>query len=638
MRKYSLLFIVCLLTMTAAFGQWPANGGPDIYGYTYETFDNTDSRYSWVDISTKGTEQFGMADDNFIGPIEIGFGFDYYWVERNQVWIGSNGYVSFGKGFNISSTAIGFPSTPTADANNELLAAFMCDLSFAGAGNPGRMYTWSNNVDSFVVSYVDVPFWTNNAAGFAGQNSFQVIMNAADSTIKYQYDTQQGVWNSSYDMVANPMVVGIENLTGNIGLQVANNIYPTENTGVIFEAPATAGIDIFDVGPVAVQNDASQGFFLPIPGSDFFFNAQVGNLGNTDITTPITVEASASDTLGQLVYMSNYTIDSLNQGDVDSRQFSVAFNPPLSGPYALRVSTTNTQDFNATNNTTVIEAVAVDTAGGEAILQYVSDNRLNIDQVIQWAGGTGNSGYGMYFEPTGYPAEITAIEFWVFPSNDNTDTIADGGFRAEIYNDAEIPGQVTGQLLFNQTVDKANVDVGDLRPSGDVFLGAWNRITLPAPILVEEGGFYVGWFHLNDSLGLGGETAQPISRRGFEVLDGTWAPHRSLSTEDYNIRVITDVSKVERGVSIEERLTDVSEFSVYPNPASGIVNLNVELKGLNDVQVRITDLQGRKVYLMNQQNVTSLNKSIDLSDLAKGIYTAQVITSKGVATRKIVLK
>lgn len=640
MKKITLLISFCLLLTLSSMAQWPASGGPDTYGYRYETFNSMDARYSWVDITTKGTEVFGLADDNSVGPFDIGFDFQYYWYTVSKFHIGSNGFISFERGFNIASTAIGFPNTPTADENNDILAPFMCDLSFAGGGNTGRCYYYKNeNNDSLVVSFIDVPFWTNNAAGYAGSNSFQIILSKADSSIKYQYLNQSGVWNSSYDQTTNPMMVGIENRTGNIGLAVANNIYPSNMTGVEFDAPASSPLQILDGTPVSVANPESGGFFIPWPGAPYSFTADIGNFGNADFTSPITVRARAIDTTGQTFYQTSTMVGPLNAGQIETVQLTPAFNPPLAGPYSLTVSTDTASEGifgNPTNNVKVIEAIATDTTEGKATLSYNSQNRQNVDGVSQWTSGGGNSGIGVYYEPTGYPAKITSVEVYILPSGDTGDTLADGSFWVGIYDDDPIFGFVPGAPLFLDTVEKADVDIFDL--STPTFFGAWNKIELPTPIEITEGGFYVAWYHLNDSTALASESAAPVSRRSYEILGGTWASHRQNTTEDHWIRVNTDVSEVTRGVGIEDELNGLSRFDLFPNPTSGQLNLDIELERSTSLQVAIYNLQGSKVYLQNLPTTAQYKEQLDLSHLPAGMYVVQVSTPTFRSSKKVVIK
>jgi hypothetical protein len=76
---------------------------------------------------------------------------------------------------------------------------------------------------------------------------------------------------------------------------------------------------------------------------------------------------------------------------------------------------------------------------------------------------------------------------------------------------------------------------------------------------------------------------------------------------------------------------DVNKFSVFPNPTSGIVQINTE----ETVAVSIVDVTGKIVY--NSNTVTKLT-SIDLTGLQKGIYIAKIIGDKTITTEKIILK
>lgn len=80
-------------------------------------------------------------------------------------------------------------------------------------------------------------------------------------------------------------------------------------------------------------------------------------------------------------------------------------------------------------------------------------------------------------------------------------------------------------------------------------------------------------------------------------------------------------------------LNDVSANSattVSPNPATDMIN--VTLNNVNSL--KLVDINGRVVYSENVNNKN--NTTINMSNLAKGIYSLQVITSTGVETKKVV--
>lgn len=70
---------------------------------------------------------------------------------------------------------------------------------------------------------------------------------------------------------------------------------------------------------------------------------------------------------------------------------------------------------------------------------------------------------------------------------------------------------------------------------------------------------------------------------------------------------------------------------VYPNPSSGIFNINSSEKG-NSI-LTITDLTGRIIY--SKQYSGAIHDAINLSDKAHGIYTLKLSGEKGVFTKTI---
>lgn len=74
-------------------------------------------------------------------------------------------------------------------------------------------------------------------------------------------------------------------------------------------------------------------------------------------------------------------------------------------------------------------------------------------------------------------------------------------------------------------------------------------------------------------------------------------------------------------------------FSVFPNPSTGIVNLaSKNNTAINEVQV--TDLNGRVVKNVNTNGVSETQ--INISELTSGVYFLNIITDAGSGSTKIV--
>lgn len=628
-----ILSALCLICTFGVFAQNIPQDTPDDYGYVWRNNTNANGpTYDWVDITSIGTEVSGLADDNFIGPIDMGMTFKFYWNTFDKVYVGSNGYISF-LGVNIASQANGFPTCPTADNNDGVIAGMLCDLAFGYAGSVGRCFTYHDAANNrFIITYDKAPFWTNNAQNYDGENTFQYILDADDNSITINYKDQIGVWNSGYDGVANPLVVGIENATGAYGLNVSNNAYPTALSSIRFYYPTVPLIDVTDAGPSSVQNPQNGGFFVK-PGVPAALGTEIGNTGNVDITGQILVNASVKDAANLSVYSASGVVPSLTSNTTAPVFFTPDFTAPAKGSYKFEV-TSNVlpplQDMNAANDKKEVEIVAIDTtAAGEEIYTYVTYNSPNSG--VSWSGGSGNSGGGVYFKPYAYPTIIKAIDICVLPTTGNATYAPPAGtmvYHLDVFADDGPNGSV-GQPLANMDIDGA-----DCLMSNSTNGLVWNRHAIADPVIVTQGGVYVGWIQNDDKVVLAAEDTFIISRRTYEILNNAWAPYRGLEGTDFYIRILTDKTTstaVNTG-------NEVSQLSVFPNPNAGNFTVNAAFTNRADAIIKVSDLTGRKVYFESLSDISEINRNLNLSHLAKGVYVLEVISTKGKATEKVIIE
>ncbi len=73
-----------------------------------------------------------------------------------------------------------------------------------------------------------------------------------------------------------------------------------------------------------------------------------------------------------------------------------------------------------------------------------------------------------------------------------------------------------------------------------------------------------------------------------------------------------------------------TNFSMYPNPSNGIVNISLE----NNMQLEKVNFYNQLGQLVK----TATNHVISTSELAKGSYFVEVITNNGKATKQLVTK
>ena len=90
-------------------------------------------------------------------------------------------------------------------------------------------------------------------------------------------------------------------------------------------------------------------------------------------------------------------------------------------------------------------------------------------------------------------------------------------------------------------------------------------------------------------------------------------------------------------VSAKEKEVPLNSFIAYPNPTSGQIHLQLDLKSPTDVQYQILDIQGRTIHQWADKQVLTAEYSKDLSDLPKGMYFVQVIMDGHIETRKVIV-
>lgn len=235
MRIFSPLLLTCAF---AGICHAQTSGGPDKFGYKWANDQDSIGSapvYNWIDIKDTANLITGLGDDNASQPQDLGFYFNYYGKWYNQLWIGSNGWISFQNAGNIAAP---FPVIPSGAAPHNYIAGMLADLTFVTPGSvkiPGAAaYFRTNHTDSVIVQYDSVPFWMATPTGYSGSCTFQIILSGADHSIKFQY---KEIYNESpgYDMNSG-LRIGIEDSTGLDGLMVLDT-FPSDSSVIKFFYP-----------------------------------------------------------------------------------------------------------------------------------------------------------------------------------------------------------------------------------------------------------------------------------------------------------------------------------------------------------------------------------------------------------------
>jgi len=102
--------------------------------------------------------------------------------------------------------------------------------------------------------------------------------------------------------------------------------------------------------------------------------------------------------------------------------------------------------------------------------------------------------------------------------------------------------------------------------------------------------------------------------------------------------VTLDDVTVDIATAISDKLENVN-LNMYPNPNSGLFTLDISTINVNELDIKITNLQGKVIFQKNNfNNITNIKEQIDLRNNAKGIYFVTAASDKGIATHKIIVE
>jgi hypothetical protein len=91
-------------------------------------------------------------------------------------------------------------------------------------------------------------------------------------------------------------------------------------------------------------------------------------------------------------------------------------------------------------------------------------------------------------------------------------------------------------------------------------------------------------------------------------------------------------------VDTKDILSDKNKFEVYPNPATNVVTLDIELENMTSVMLaRVLNLQGQVMMEKEVDNFKSGNVQLDVSNLVSGNYMIQIFSKDGTKTKQVVI-
>ena len=260
------------------------SGGPDLFGYKWKDSNEPNGpQYIWTDITANPgavavTFPNGTLDDGYTNAIPLGFNMKFYGTEYSNVYLSTNGFLSFTALTNATYTNAQIPG---ASVPNNMVAMFWDDLD-------GRTQGTVHQLQDGNKFYFQFTNWQKYNG--TGSLTFQVVLYQNGKIVVY-YN------NMNADLTS--ATVGIENLAGNDGLQVVYNAaYVANNLALEFAAEPDWLSNNLNSGTIFNGNTVNVELTFhseDYPLGNYSMDVIVANTDpvNSTITVPVTMEVAA---------------------------------------------------------------------------------------------------------------------------------------------------------------------------------------------------------------------------------------------------------------------------------------------------------------------------------------------------------
>jgi len=250
-------------------------GGNSAYESAFLNHTFNSVPFNLRDISTTGTF-ISLSDDETSNAIPIPFTFNFYGTDFSQLYVSSNGFVTFflGKGSEYYGHAIPNPSNP-----NGFIAGYLVDLDPPEGGTLRYQTLGTVGSREFVIGFYDIQHWPSG-----NPVTFEIVLHEDTNDIELQY----GSAPSNGDTHS----VGIENFDGTDGLQIAFGDVSFANEGFLIMVDGEVNI---------VDGGVSDSYSTTMVTGNDYVGGLVGSNDGTISKSYATGMVDGDDRVGGLV-------------------------------------------------------------------------------------------------------------------------------------------------------------------------------------------------------------------------------------------------------------------------------------------------------------------------------------------------
>ncbi len=269
---------------------------------------------------------------------------------------------------------------------------------------------------------------------------------------------------------------------------------------------------------------------------------------------------------------------------------------------------------------TVTPQIEIQNYGQNSITNLAINYDLNAlgQQVYNWTGNLNTMGKTVVTLPEiTYSVQDTNLIVVAVQADDNpTNNFGEIAYDRAVGSSSELTLELTTDIYGSEITWNFKNSSGVIVQSGGPYTdGTVQQFSIPVSLPTND----CYSFNLIDSYGDGGGLTTITDSNDVSVIStpGTYGTGLSVNFSTTN--------------ALANNVFNTKAISIYPNPSYGILNIATE----EIVNVNITDLLGKSVFQMkNVDNTQTLN----LTNLAKGIYLVKVSNENVNYTERIILK
>ncbi len=564
-------------------------GGPDAFGYIWKDSNEPGGpEYAWHSNLGRVINSFAPDyDDGFSDAIELPFSFPFYGVEYNEIYINTNGYISFIPDQEpLWSNRI----LPDETANLAMIGPWWDDLNLdPDDEGGGEVYFWHNDENLAVVTWSECIGW----GGRGGPYTFQLLLKS-NGLIKFQYQDMGEEDDDRHD----ESTIGIQNADATIGLTVIHEWagYIENELAVSMLVPQYW----FSVSPhagytISGEIDAAR---ISILGEDLPFGDYQGS---------ILFQSNSSNLPNQLIPVSLSVLESGH------------------GPYISQIPSQTValnEDFDLVNlNDYVVDPnypdnqIEWDVAGENHLIIQINNGIAVITAATQdWTGSD----------------DITFIA-------SNPENLSDScvvTFTKVAVNQPPVAFMLRrpeNEMIFNKDIINFIWDPAD-DPEGMPVTYTLYIQTLDDTVSYSTGQLFAATVML-DSTGLpdNGTTSQDYH---WWVEASDPRDHVTMCDEAYAF--IVDWTYIEEADKLPE---DFAISDPWPNPFNSTVAIEVALPQMADASIEIYDVLGRRVEKIVRNSLSPGYHTLTWNgqNVASGVYFIRSSLGPQSCIRKVTL-